>query len=143
VIWVSLAQAQDYCRWLSKVDHRPYRVPSEEEWEKAARGTDGRLFPWGNTFDAKRCHHRKRTTAAVTAHEPGGDSPFGVSDMAGNVREWTSTVDRGNHVLRGGGRDRDRADEQQCSYRHAIVSGAAKSAVGFRVVMSDQIEVQS
>jgi formylglycine-generating enzyme required for sulfatase activity len=67
-------------------------LPSEEQWEKAARGTDGRPWPWGFRFDVRRLNSRaarRRGTTRVDAY-PGGESPFGVMDLAGNVWEWTS-----------------------------------------------------
>jgi formylglycine-generating enzyme required for sulfatase activity len=91
VVNVSWYDAVAYCHWLSEVTGRPYRLPSEAEWEKGARGTDGRIYPWGNQWDAKRCNTResgKEGTTPVGVY-PEGASPYGLLDMAGNVWEWT------------------------------------------------------
>lgn len=69
-------------------------IPSEAQWEKAARGTDGRQHPWGNIFSNKVCNVMTTgigSTTIVASFSPLGDSPYGCSDMIGNVREWTST----------------------------------------------------
>jgi formylglycine-generating enzyme required for sulfatase activity len=92
VVGVSWYEACAYCRWLTEATGRTYRLPTEAEWEKAARGTDGRLYPWGDEFDASRCNAQasgqKRTTP-VAQYSPAGDSPYGCADMGGNVSEWT------------------------------------------------------
>jgi formylglycine-generating enzyme required for sulfatase activity len=91
VVGVSWDDALAYCRWLSQVTGRAYRLPSEAEWEKAARGLDGRLYPWGDTWEAGHCNNGSDETTPVTAF-PAGASPYGCLDMAGNVQEWTNTI---------------------------------------------------
>lgn len=87
VNFVSQADALAYAAWVGM------RLPTEEEWEKAARGIDGRRFPWGNSFDPDACRWGGDPgpggfgTVPVTAH-PRGVSPFGVQDMVGNLAEW-------------------------------------------------------
>ena len=90
VVGVSWLDAQAYCRWLSALTGRHYRLPTEAEWEKAARGSEGRLYPWGNAWEAGRCNADNPGTTPVTDY-PAGASFYGCWDMAGNVQEWTIT----------------------------------------------------
>jgi formylglycine-generating enzyme required for sulfatase activity len=91
VVWVNSDMVKAYCNW------RGARLPTEAEWEKAARGTDGRIYPWGNTVDNVI---RANTYGAEDGYEitspvgvfPEGVSPYGAYDMAGNVWEWTSEL---------------------------------------------------
>ena len=101
VVLVNWRQALGYCRWLGKrvgdVLPEGYVVslPSEAEWEKAARGTNGRVYPWGNDPAHDRlCNSNSSvgTTTPVGYYSPQGDSPYGCADMAGNVWEWTRSL---------------------------------------------------
>jgi formylglycine-generating enzyme required for sulfatase activity len=85
---VTYDAAVKYCEWLSRETGRKFRLPTEAEWEYAARGTDGRKYPWGNKWDPSFAAV-KDSTFPVGSH-PKDASPFGVMDMAGNVTEWTS-----------------------------------------------------
>jgi len=110
VLMVNWHDANAYAAWLSARDGVTYRLPGELEWEKAARGVDGRLFPWGNRFDATLARSADtgtggRKPSAVGAH-PWDRSPYGALDMAGNAVEWTSTPDPDDparYIQRGGG----------------------------------------
>jgi formylglycine-generating enzyme required for sulfatase activity len=94
VVKVSWHEAMAYCNWLSEVTGKPYCLPSEAQWERGARGSDGRIYPWGNRWEAGRCNSKeegKGDTTPVGAY-PRGASPYGLLDMAGNVWEWTRSL---------------------------------------------------
>ncbi len=82
VVQVTWESAHAYAQWAGK------RLPTDEEWEKAARGTDGRRWPWGDVFRAEWCNTSSEDTTPVGRYSPAGDSPYGAADMAGNVWEW-------------------------------------------------------
>ncbi len=102
MVGVSWYEAVAYCKWLTAETgdaKRPYRLPTEAEWERTARGpstgaADNRRYPWGAPWDKQRCNNKELglgQTTPVGQFSPAGDSPEGVSDLAGNVWEWCST----------------------------------------------------
>jgi formylglycine-generating enzyme required for sulfatase activity len=99
VVGVNWYDAQDYCRWLSGRTGRTYRLPSEAEWEKAARGPNGQRYPWGESWFDGRCNAGGDDTTPVKdpvdgegPYYPEGSSPYGCYEMLGNVEEWSSTL---------------------------------------------------
>ncbi|HEY7020692.1 MAG TPA: SUMF1/EgtB/PvdO family nonheme iron enzyme [Ktedonobacterales bacterium] len=115
VVYVSWQDAVAYAQWLAAQTGQPWRLPSEAEWEKAARGTDGRIYPWGDTFDASCCNTSeggKRTTTPVGSY-PSGASPYGAQEMSGNVRGWTSSVYKPYPYTASDGRERAESTESR------------------------------
>ena len=90
VVYVSWEDAAAYCQWLSEKTGEKWRLPTEAEWEKAARGTDGRTYPWGDEEpDKTRCNFGENVGGTTpVGRYPSGASPYGALDMAGNVWEW-------------------------------------------------------
>jgi iron(II)-dependent oxidoreductase len=157
-----------FCEWLSHETGQAFRLPTEAEWEKAARGTRGLLYPWGNTYEVGKANVAKgfvesliksfgdRTTP-VGQYSPGGDSPYGAADMAGNVWEWCADGYQGDAykkhaksnspvkdpavptrnrlgVLRGGSADQE-LTYARCSNRTAVPPTDRESHYGFRVIV--------
>ncbi len=137
-VLVSRADAAAYCRWRGEREGRPLRLPTEAEWEKAARGTDGRYFPWGNAFLASRLNsYDKGPYDTVPVGQfPQGKSPYGVLDMAGQVFEWTSTPYRGDpqrYTVKGGSWD-DYPGVTRSAARHGRPADIKHILIGFRCV---------
>jgi toxoflavin biosynthesis protein ToxD len=90
VVQTTWKNAIAYTAWLADLTGEPWRVPTEEEWEKAARGVDGRIYPWGDVWDPARANTQDGGPGDTTpvGMYPGGASPYGVMDMAGNAQEW-------------------------------------------------------
>ena len=152
VVGVSWYEAVAYCRWLSEVLGYQVRLPTEAEWEKAARGEDGRIWPWGDEEPtAEHCNFDRKVghTTPVGSY-PRGASPYGVLDMAGNVWEWCSTKWRDDYkgyqkrvdddlegkalrVLRGGSWLYN-LPRVRCAYRYGPGPNVRVNILGFRVV---------
>jgi len=139
VMSISLDDALAFCAWRSEQLNRRVRLPTEAEWEKAARGVDGRCYPWGDHFDPSFCKMRASRGQAPTP-EPVGTftadtSPYGVRDMAGTVREWCgSELEPGLWVIKGGAWNLH-AHVCRVSHRQGHSRRATTSSIGFRLVL--------
>ena len=148
VVGVSWYEAVAFCAWAAEATGEKVRLPTEAEWEKGARGTDGRTFPWGDAEpNEKLCNFDPNVgqTTPVGRYSPQGDSPYGCADMAGNVWDWTADWfqpypgnskpddDYGEkyRVVRGGSWLNYR-DYARCANRGRVAPDFRNSLVGFR-----------
>jgi formylglycine-generating enzyme required for sulfatase activity len=130
VTLINWYDAEAYADWAGLC------VPTEEQWEKAARGTDGRKYPWGR-WDQDHCNTEEaeiRTTTPVGAYSPSGDSPYGCVDIVGNVWEWTKTRNRKGWVVRGGSFVNDRL-HAPCAFREWDLPDSGMRFYGLRLVL--------
>jgi serine/threonine-protein kinase len=159
VVQITWDDAVAFAEWAAQSTGKKIAVPTEAQWEKAARGTDGRFFPWGNQApDAARLNYNQivMDTTEVGKYSPAGDSPYGAADMAGNVWQWTSSLwgvtlekpdygypyhandgredpsNRNARVLRGGGYFE--VHNIRCAVRLGNYSDDRGVSLGFRVV---------
>ncbi len=137
VFGVSAEDAEAYCAWRGQLDGIRYRLPTELEWEKAARGADARAFPWGDAWEPTYCKCAHSRAGAPTP-EPCGTypqdrSPFGVMDLAGGVSDWTSTVIAGQERVCRGGSWQHLDLYARAASRQALAATAVSLDVGFRL----------
>jgi formylglycine-generating enzyme required for sulfatase activity len=157
VVLVTVEDALAYCRWLTEELGRRFRLPTEAEWERAARGgLEGRRYPWGDSIDASLAHfHAGLTSNRVPGTKPTGTyqpNGFGLYDMTGNVWEWVADWYAPDYyasgaaedpkgpasgtlrVVRGGAWLNDDPEMLRCSYRHAVPPDTYSYTIGFRIV---------
>lgn len=146
VVGVTWYEAEAYCNWLGAQKNRLVRLPAEEEWEKAARGEDGRTWPWGEEFNRNKTNtYEHGVGGTLMAGSLSGDkSPYGLADLGGNVQDWTSSAYQplpgeefpamDLRVARGGSWN-DTAFGARTSFRNVYPPGYYFPFLGFRIVV--------
>jgi formylglycine-generating enzyme required for sulfatase activity len=163
VVGLTWKEARAYTDWLSKLTGQRWRLPTEAEWEKAARGTDQRIYPWGNEWDSTRANSIENNRGrgiriwrypgglVPIGRYPDGASPYGIYEMAGNIDEWCSSLFRpypyvstdgrerfsrkGRAVLRGGSWCA-LPEDLRVTYRAFDHNGLDLGQVGFRLALN-------
>lgn len=136
VVLVSHDDATAYASWLSQVTSDRWRLPSEREWVKAARGTDGQIFPWGQRFDADNLNsHDTGPFDTVDVGSRSAPSPFGLMDAAGQVFEWMrSPAEAKRSWVKGGSWDDKGCGVCRPAARHSRPKHLKHILIGFRLV---------
>ena len=138
VVLVSHGDAVAYAGWLKSQTGRPWRLPTELEWEKAARGPEGRIFPWGDEFDPARLnsHDSGPFDTLPVGSFPAGASPYGLLDAAGQVFEWTASPGNpGRFLVKGGSWDDSGCGICRPAARHGRPADIKHILIGFRLVV--------
>jgi toxoflavin biosynthesis protein ToxD len=134
VVLVTWQEAQSYCEWRGRLRGEARRLPTEGEFEKAARGDQGVAYPWGNTYEATKLNSAvagPRDTTPVGQYQDGA-SPYGMLDAAGNVFQWTSTRFSDGKMTVKGSAWEDFGGVGRGASRHGRLIGARHIIVGFR-----------
>jgi len=140
VVLISQTDAKAYANWLSKRTGNQWLLPTERQWEKAARGVDGRYFPWGNGFDAMKLNNHDAGPFDTTpvGGFPNGKSPYGMMDAAGQVFEWTRELASNDRVIvKGGSWDDKGCGVCRAAARHSRPAALKHILIGFRLVREE------
>ncbi|MEE2789635.1 MAG: bifunctional serine/threonine-protein kinase/formylglycine-generating enzyme family protein [Myxococcota bacterium] len=141
IVGITVDDCVAYCQWRSSLDGQPYRLATELEWEKAARGSEGRRFPWGDDWDPSFAVYQGTWDHAwppPVGYLDTDVSPCGASDMAGGVREWTATSAPGRRrrfVVRGGSFMCSHSDGRPLWERDYVLAESSAADLGFRLVL--------
>jgi len=151
VVGVSWYESIAFCLWLSNITGENILLPTEQQWQRAAQGDNERLYPWGNEWDARCCNNNVNQngsgqTTPVQKYKDKGDSPFGVTDMSGNVWEWclSDYFSENNNInrfdikrkIRGGSWFNDIANIFRCDDQTSYHPHNRQDSIGFRIARS-------
>lgn len=153
IVGITWYEAIAFCAWLSDLTEEKITLPTEQQWQRAAQGDEMYLYPWGNNWEESLCRNSLQSdgnnpdnTSPVTSYDPRGNSPFGVSDLAGNIWEWCLTdYQTGSNefekikrtddkiALRGGSWKDNHPDCFKCAFRNWTNPLNFSSIIGFRI----------